>query len=148
MEGKIVILGAGGVVPSIVYALKKMNASKIILSNRTREKAEALKNIFKDLSVLDWGEIVDFDMIINATSLGLKENDKFGTDFTKTGKNKLFYDVIYEPYDTEFSHAARITGNIYENGLNMFLFQAQKAFNIWHDINPIVNDQLIKFLKS
>ena len=49
-----------------------MNASKIILSNRTKEKAEALKNIFKDLSVLDWGEIVDFDMIINATSLGLK----------------------------------------------------------------------------
>ena len=144
----IIILGAGGVVPSVIYALKKMNASKIILSNRTREKAEALKNIFKDLSVLDWGEIVDFDMIINATSLGLKENDKFGTDFTKAGKNKLFYDIIYEPYDTEFSHAAKNAGNIYENGLNMFLFQAQKAFNIWHDINPIVNDQLIKFLKS
>ena len=41
---------------------------------------------FKDLSVLDWGEIVDFDMIINATSLGLKENDKFGTDFYKSWK--------------------------------------------------------------
>ena len=78
----------------------------------------------------------------------LKENDKFGTDFTKAGKNKLYYDVIYEPYDTEFSHAAKIAGNIYENGLNMFLFQAQKAFNIWHNINPIVNDHLIKFLKS
>ena len=144
----VIILGAGGVVPSIVYALKKMNASKIILSNRTREKAEALKNVFKDLSVLDWGEIVDFDMIINATSLGLKENDKFGTDFKSGGKNKLFYDVIYDPCETEFSDAARITGNNYENGLNMFLFQAQKAFNIWHHIDPIINDDLIKFLKS
>ena len=144
----VIILGAGGVVPSIVYALKKMNASKIILSNRTREKAEALKNIFKDLNVLDWGEIVDFDMIINATSLGLKENDKFGTDFKSGGKNKLFYDVIYDPCETEFSDAARITGNNYENGLNMFLFQAQKAFNIWHHIDPIINDDLIKFLKK
>ena len=133
---------------SIVYALKKMNASKIILSNRTKEKAEALKNIFKNLSILDWGEIVDFDMIINATSIGLKENDKFGTDFAKAGNNKLYYDIIYEPCDTEFSAAARIKGNTYENGLNMFLFQAQKAFNIWHDIEPIINDDLIKFLKS
>ncbi len=144
----IIILGAGGVVTSIVYALIKMGASQIILSNRTKEKAKALKNVFKDLRVIDWGELVDFDMIINATSLGLKENDKFGTDFTIAGKNKLFYDIIYEPCDTEFSEAARITGNTYENGLNMFLFQAQKAFNIWHNIDPIINDDLIKFLKS
>ena len=144
----IIILGAGGVVPSIIYALKKMNASKIILSNRTKEKAEALKKIFKDINVLDWGEIVDFDMIINATSLGLKENDKFGIDFTKTGRNKLYYDVIYEPYKTEFSDAAKIEGNTYENGLNMFLFQAQRAFYIWHNIDPIINEDLINFLKS
>ena len=144
----IIILGAGGVVPSIIYALKKMNASKIILSNRTKEKAEALKKIFKDINVLDWGEIVDFDMIINATSLGLKENDKFGIDFTKAGRNKLYYDVIYEPYNTEFSDAASFAGNAYENGLNMFLFQAQKAFNIWHNIDPIIDEDLINFLKS
>ena len=144
----IIILGAGGVVPSIIYALKKMDASKIILSNRTKEKAEALKKIFKDLKVLDWGEIVDFDMIINATSLGLKENDKFGIDFTKAGRNKLYYDVIYEPYNTEFSGAASFAGNAYENGLNMFLFQAQKAFNIWHNIDPIIDEDLINFLKS
>ena len=144
----IIILGAGGVVPSIIYALKKMNASKIILSNRTKEKAEALKKIFKDINVLDWGEIVDFDMIINATSLGLKENDKFGIDFTKAGRNKLYYDVIYEPYNTEFSGAASFAENAYENGLNMFLFQAQKAFNIWHNIDPIIDEDLINFLKS
>ena len=144
----VIILGSGGVVPSIVYALKKMNASKIILSNRTKEKAEALKSIFKDLNILDWGEMVDFDMIINATSLGLKENDKFGIDFTKTGRNKLYYDVIYEPYKTEFSDAAKIEGNTYENGLNMFLFQAQRAFYIWHNIDPIINEDLINFLKS
>ena len=64
-------------------------------------------------------------MIINATSLGLKENDRFGTDFIKA-ENKLYYDVIYEPCDTEFSEAAKIVGNTYENGLNMFLFQLKR----------------------
>jgi len=144
----VIILGAGGVVPSIVYALKKMNASKIILSNRTREKAEALKNVFKDLSVLDWGEIVDFDMIINATSLGLKENDKFGIDFSTVKSNKLFFDVIYNPFNTDFSEAGNKPGNIIENGLNMFLFQAQQAFNIWHNIEPKIDQEVIKFLGS
>ena len=41
MKGKkILILGAGGVVPSIIFALNKMNVSEIIISNRTKEKAE------------------------------------------------------------------------------------------------------------
>ena len=48
--------------------------------------------------IIDWGMLPDFDMIINATSLGLKENDKFEIDFSKAGKNKLFYDVIYDPF--------------------------------------------------
>ena len=87
-------------------------------------------------------------MIINATSLGLKENDEFGLDFSKAGKNKLFYDVIYNPHKNEFSEAGNIQGNIFENGLNMFLFQAQKAFNIWHKIEPIVNKETIEFLNN
>ena len=56
----IIILGAGGVVPSIIYALKRMNASKIFVSNRTKEKAEELKDLFNDLMVLDWGELSRF----------------------------------------------------------------------------------------
>ena len=145
---KIVILGAGGVVPSIIYALKKMNAHKIYLSNRTKEKAEILKNMFEGLEVIDWGVLPDFDMIINATSLGLKENDKFGIDFSMAANNKLFFDVIYNPFNTDFSEAGNKPGNKIENGLNMFLFQAQKAFSIWHNIEPNINQELIKFLES
>ena len=87
-------------------------------------------------------------MIINATSLGLKENDKFEIDFSNVGKNKLFFDVIYNPFNTDFSKAGNKPGNIIENGLNMFLFQAQKAFNIWHNIEPKIDEKLIKFLES
>ena len=142
----IVILGAGGVVPSIIYALKRMNASNISLTNRTKEKAENIKDLFKDITILDWGDITEFDMIINATSIGLKEDEKFGIDFKKFGNNKLFYDVIYRPWKTEFSEAGSVNGNIIENGLSMFLFQAQKAFYIWHNIEPKINNELIKFL--
>ena len=88
---KIFILGAGGVVPSIIFALNKMNVSEIIISNRTRQKADDLKSQFKIINVIDWGNIPKFDMIINATSLGLKENDKFGIDFSTAEKNKLFF---------------------------------------------------------
>ena len=147
-DKSIVIIGAGGVVPSIIYALKKMKASKIYLINRTKEKALNLKNLFNDLNILDWGEFPEFDMIINATSLGLSENDKFDIDFKRLGKNKFYYDVIYEPNKTEFSKAGNIMGNTYENGLSMFLFQAQKAFNIWHNIEPVIDQGVIKFLES
>ena len=145
---KIIILGAGGVVPSIIYALKKMNAPQIYLSNRTKEKAQILKKLFDELEVINWGMLPDFDMIINATSLGLKENDKFEIDFSKAGNNKLFFDVIYNPFKTDFSQAGKKQGNVIETGLNMFIFQAQKAFSIWHNIEPKIDQKLIKFLES
>ena len=142
----ILILGAGGVVSSIIYALMRMKVKKIVLTNRTKEKAENLKKMFKDIEIIEWGKISNFDMIINATSVGLKENDKFNLDFTKVGDGKLFYDVIYQPLETEFSKAGNMEGNKIVNGLNMFLFQAQKAFNIWHNLEPNIDENLIKFL--
>ena len=84
VEGKkIFILGAGGVVPSIIFALNEMKVSSITLSNRTKSKAEKLKDLFKNLKIINWGEIPDFDMIINATSIGLNKDDEIDLDFTK-----------------------------------------------------------------
>ncbi len=144
----IFILGAGGVVPSIIYALKRMNVSKIFLSNRTHAKAIKLKQLFNDLTIVEWGQLPNFDMIINATSIGLNKDDEFKIDFKKVGSDKFFYDVIYEPHQTEFSEAGGKSKNIYENGFNMFLFQAQKAFNIWHNIEPEINEEVVNFLKT
>ena len=142
----VIILGAGGVVPSIIYALKKMNASKIFVSNRTKEKAEDMQNQFDDLHILDWGELTNFDMIINATSIGLKENDKFEIDFSKIGKNKLFFDVIYNPKETNFLNIGKKLGNMTENGKFMFVYQASAAFKIWHGVQPKINNDVIKLL--
>jgi shikimate dehydrogenase len=139
-DKKVLILGAGGVVPSIIFALNKMQASKIFVSNRTKDKAENLKNLFDKLDIIEWGNIPDFDMIINATSLGLKKEDKINLDFSKTGTNKFFYDVIYNPKETNFLKEGKKLGNKTENGKLMFIYQALLAFNVWHGIKPKIND--------
>ena len=87
---KILILGAGGVVPSIIFALTKMKVSKIIISNRTKEKAQNLKKIFKNIELIEWGEVPNFDMIINATSVGLKQDDNIKLNFSSISGNKFF----------------------------------------------------------
>jgi shikimate dehydrogenase len=145
-DKKVLILGAGGVVPSIIFALNKMQASKIFVSNRTKDKAENLKNLFDKLDIIEWGNIPDFDMIINATSLGLKKEDKINLDFSKTGTNKFFYDVIYNPKETNFLKEGKKLGNKTENGKLMFIYQALLAFNVWHGIKPEINDEVINLL--
>ena len=144
---KILILGAGGVAPSIIYSLKKMKASKITLSNRTKEKAETLKNFFKDIEIINWGEVVDFDMIINATSIGLKNEDGLNFDFSANGPNKFFYDVIYNPRETIFLKRAKLYGNKAENGKMMFIYQAHQAFTIWNKLMPKIDDEVIKLIE-
>ena len=141
---KIFILGAGGVVPSIILALKKMGADKIILSNRTKKKAEKLKKIFSNLEIVNWGEIPEFNMIINATSLGLNKEDEIKLDYAGVGPNKLFYDVIYNPKKTNFLIKAKQFGNQTENGKMMFIYQAQLTFKIWHNILPKVHNKLLE----
>ena len=143
---KILILGSGGVVSSIISSLYKMKVSQIILSNRTKEKAENLKILFKNLNIINWGDIPNFDVVINATSVGLNEGDEIGLDFSKTGKNKLFYDVIYRPKETNFLKSGKNLGSKTENGKMMFIYQAAAAFKIWHGISPEINDEVIKLL--
>jgi len=140
---KVFILGAGGVVPSVIVALKRLGVKKITLSNRTKEKAEDLKKKNPNLEVINWGESTDFDMIINATSLGLKKNDEINLNYSDTSKKKLFYDIIYNPIQTNFILKAKQFGHKTQNGRMMFVYQAQLAFKIWHNILPKINNELL-----
>ena len=156
----IFILGAGGVVSSIVYVLKKMEVAKITISNRTEKKVEDLKKIYPDLEVINWGQNIDFDMIINATSLGLGEKDKIGLDFSglefidskrsyksendkkrKVTTAKLFYDVIYMhgKKETDFLLTGKKLGHKTMDGSLMFLHQAAESFRIWHETQPRID---------
>ena len=151
---KVFILGAGGVVPSILKALEKLRVAKVYISNRTKEKAKELESYYKislGLETLDWGQSPDFDIIINATSLGLKNNDKIELDYNKHkpkffGKKKLFYDVIYNPDKTNFLLKGEELGNETTNGKMMFICQAQLSFKIWHNILPKIDYETIKLL--
>ena len=143
---KVFILGAGGVVPSIIFALKKMEVNDITLSNRTRKKAENVKKLFKNIKVVDWGNLPDFDMIINATSLGLNFSDKIELDFSKLEKNKFFFDIIYNPAETNFLKNAKKSGNLTANGKKMFIYQAYEAFKLWHGVKPVINEEIYKLL--
>jgi shikimate dehydrogenase len=62
------------------------------------------------------------------------------------GKNKLFYDVIYNPGETNFLKLGKKLGNKCENGKLMFVYQAFSAFKLWHGIDPLINDETMKLL--
>ena len=146
------VLGAGGVVPSILEALNILNIKSVAISNRTKEKAEEIQRElgeqFRIQEVVEWGrdpKIFDPDIIINCTSLGLKKDDQLVFDIKKH-KSKLFYDVIYNPPITNFLKEAKKNGNKTENGKMMFIYQACEAFKIWHGIQPKIDDEVIKLL--
>ena len=143
---KVLILGAGGVVPSIIIALKKIQVGKIYLSNRTELKAIALKKFFPEIEIIKWGDTLNFDIIINATSIGLNKEDEININYQQISKDKFFYDVIYNPPETNFLKNAKRFGGITRNGKMMFIYQAQKAFLIWHKVIPEIDNETINLL--
>ena len=85
---------------------------------------------------------------MNATSLGLKKEDNINLNLQNIGKNKLFYDVIYNPNITNFLQEGKKLGNKTINGRLMFVYQAQLAFKVWHNILPEINNEIIDLLKT
>lgn len=146
-DKNIMILGAGGVVSSIIFALINMGALSITISNRTKEKVENLKKIFENIQIVNWGNIPNVDMIINATSVGLNVEDRINLDFSKI-KNKFFYDVIYNPSETNFLNTGKKLNNKTLNGKMMFIYQAFHAFKIWHNLPPKIDNEIIKLLDN
>ena len=105
-----------------------------------------LKKLFKNIEIIEWGEVPNSDMVINATSIGLKKEDDINLDFSLISKNSLFYDVIYNPKETNFLKTGKKTGNMTLNGKLMFIYQAFSAFNIWHGLEPDIDKNVIKLL--
>ena len=148
---KVLILWAGGVSPSIILALKKSQIDNISLTNRTHEKSLFLKKKFPNLNIVDWlsyeNEIQNFDIIINATSLGLKGNKGFDNFFKNIKTDLIYIDTIYNPYQTNMIKDLKSRNIQTFNGLDMFMYQGQKSFYIWHKINPEIDDELINLLE-
>ena len=149
---KVLIIGAGGVSPSVVLSIKKSGIKNIFITNRTNEKCIFLKKKFKFLNIVSWenleAEIKNFDIIINATSLGLKNGPNFTFNFENTKNDLIYIDTIYNPLETKTYKFLKEEGKKVFNGLDMFIYQGQKSFYLWNKINPEIDDGLIELLKS
>ena len=146
------IIGAGGVSPSIILSLQKSGIKEISIINRTKEKCIFLKKRFSYLNIASWKDLKDeikkFDIIINATSLGLKNGDDFEFNFSNTKENLVYIDTIYNPLETKTYKFLKEEGRKVFNGLDMFIYQGQKSFYLWNKINPEIDDELIELLNS
>tara|TARA_B100000902_G_scaffold395622_1_gene454615 strand:- start:902 stop:1723 length:822 start_codon:yes stop_codon:yes gene_type:complete len=149
---KALVIGAGGVSPSVILSVKKSGIKNISISNRTSEKCIFLKKKFNFLNIIPWTElesqIKNFDIIINATSLGLKNGDDFNFNFSNTKNEVIYIDTIYNPLETKTFKNLREEGRKVFNGLDMFIYQGQKSFYLWNKINPEIDDELIELLNS
>ena len=149
---KALIIGAGGVSPSVILSLQKSGIRQISIINRTKEKCLFLKKSFNYINILPWNnletEIGNHDLIINATSLGLKNGKDFDFDFNKCKSDSTYIDTIYNPLKTKTLKFLEGKGIKVFNGLNMFIYQGQKSFYLWNKINPEIDDDLVNLLMS
>ena len=149
---KALVIGAGGVSPSVILSMQKSGIKDISITNRTNEKCIFLKKKFNFLNIISWinlkSEIKNFDLIINATSLGLKNGDDFNFNFHNTKNEAIYIDTIYNPLETKTFKYLKEEGRKVFNGLDMFIYQGQKSFYLWNKINPEIDDELLELLNS
>jgi shikimate dehydrogenase len=151
-QNKVLILGAGGVTPSVIYALIKKGIKKIFIGNRTLKKTEDLKKRFPFIEIVEWDsvevEAENMDIIINATSLGLKGGNDFKQEFRITKPNLIYYDIVYNPEETMMIKRFKKRNIQTFNGLEMFVYQGQKSFSLWNNVNPKVDEELRRAIIS
>ena len=149
---KALVIGAGGVSPSVIFSLQKSKIPNITVVNRTHEKSIFLKQRFKFITTLEWKnlekELNKFDIIINATSLGLKGGNDFNFDFKNVKDDLIYIDTIYNPLQTKTLKFLKDKKIRTFNGLDMFIYQGQKSFYFWNKINPEIDNQLVDLLIS
>ncbi len=134
---KVLLLGAGGAGRTAALKLAAAGVAALFLVNRTSSKAEALAREIKKespaVTVTVGFPPSPVDLILNATSLGLKSQDPLPLDLKKFPLKRAgaVYDMIYRPAETKLLRAARKVGCQTANGLGMLLHQGARAFEIW-----------------
>lgn len=137
---KIFLIGAGGAARGIAVAFAKNGCAQILISNRTLKRAEELASEIRDNFGIDCKalplgsekEIPEGALIINATSVGLKDEDSPVLDFSKVPADAAFFDTPYmRGNETASVKAARKRGLRAESGLAMLAWQGAKSLQIW-----------------
>jgi shikimate dehydrogenase len=139
----ILILGAGGAARGLAIQLASEGASRIVIANRTYQRAEKLSNDLlqktgyaastplplEDNVIRDC--MTDVDIIINTTSIGMKKKDPPVLSYDLLSKRHLVCDIVYHPLETPLLREARKRGARVLNGLGMLIHQGSLSFQIW-----------------
>jgi shikimate dehydrogenase len=139
---KVLLLGAGGAARAIAYALAK-EADELAVLNRTVKQAQALAKLLEksfnkkiaagSLSPSDMQtNLQDSDILINATSIGMKPKPEDTPVASKLlRKNLAVMDIVYNPLETKLSKDARAAGAKVVSGVEMLIYQGAASFEIW-----------------
>tara|TARA_R110002167_G_scaffold359939_1_gene577089 strand:- start:113547 stop:114377 length:831 start_codon:yes stop_codon:yes gene_type:complete len=144
--GPAAVFGAGGAARAIIVALADAGVSEILLSNRTRPKAEALRAEFgARIRVVDWvqaGNMLEQAVtVVNTTSLGMVGNAELRVPLDGLRKGTLVTDIVYSPLRTKLLHDADAAGCVTVDGLGMLLHQGVPGFERWFGVRPEVDDE-------
>ena len=145
-NSKVLLVGAGGAARAIVAGIAKEKARSIDITNRTIENANNLSEFAKKMGLSANAkkiELVDtakknYDIIINATSIGL-EDEPSPISFEGINEKTTVYDIVYTPMNTDFIKKAKAKNATIIYGYEMLLGQAVRAFEIWHEMKAPYN---------
>ena len=139
------LLGAGGAARSIAAALQA-TGMRVSVTNRTRDRADALVEALPGLGVCPWEEwekaLGAYDLLVNTTSLGMEggPDPAFCPSLKAAGRGLVVADIVYVPRKTPLLAEAERQGLQTLGGLGMLLHQARLGFLEWFGVNPEVDD--------
>ena len=145
--GPAVVLGAGGAARAVIASLLDVGVPEILLSNRTRVRAEQLRDDFgARVKVVEWvqaGNVMeDGATVVNTTSLGMSGKPELRVPLDGLNKDAVVTDLVYMPLITSFLETAQAKGCTTVDGLGMLLHQAVPGFERWFGPRPEVTDEL------
>jgi shikimate dehydrogenase len=145
--GPSLVLGAGGAARAIIAALISEGCPEIVIANRTRNRAEMLREHFGGrIRVIDWhraaDEMADVALLVNTTSLGMVDKPPLTLSLDRLKPPTLVTDIVYAPLETEMLRVAKEQGCATVDGLGMLLHQAVPGFENWFRKKPQVDDAL------
>ena len=151
--GPALVLGAGGAARAILDALITEETPKLYLTNRTKERAQALASEFGDtVEVLDWDNknvvVSEVKTLINTTSLGMNGKGDLELDFSQLTSAITVTDIVYTPLETDLLKHAKQRGCTCVDGLGMLIYQGIPGFSNWFGVAPKVTDELRELLLS
>ncbi|MCX7558244.1 shikimate dehydrogenase [Sulfitobacter sp. F26204] len=143
-SGPAAVLGAGGAARAVIASLLDAGVPEILLSNRTRVRAEKLKSDFgKRLRIFDWvqaGNMMDHaTLVVNTTSLGMIGRGDLRVPLDGLQAGAVVTDLVYTPLKTKLLENAEEMGCVTVDGLGMLLHQAVPGFERWFGKRPEVD---------